>query len=274
LKFDTAPGSINNMQFILGIEATLCIAFAVSLEFFLDYNKYAGAVAIYIGFVVLGFLVLAQVGWIWGKTRSLASTPPHQPTHPAAPPSPDQPPFPETTTPLASGETRPAKSGPATNSMAVVTVIAILFSLVFVPPLDLLFTGPDLEIYEAEGSGRSDKVSFDVIVINKGGIPAAGIIQLRIKNDTVELPAADTNRIEGFGKWEVKDTIYFNQSRTVYKKEKWYVILYYNGEKIEEVRLAGAPYCTIVPLLVIPAIAMVWFDARKHPAEKPRTKKK
>lgn len=114
---------------------------------------------------------------------------------------------------------------------------------------------------------------IDVMIINRGGYSAAGKIELRLNNETLDIPAAETDRINGFGQWHVEKEVYVGFKNGTERKQKFNVTLYHNGEFIESKEMVELPGFGIFELILAVVIIAIIIKIRKYRGKRSRKNK-
>jgi len=159
---------------------------------------------------------------------------------------------------LSTRSEAPAMSPPRRmNPMVTLCVAGALLLILFMPPLQELGSGPELEIYWNQRSGDSDlsdrnthpvAVDVEAWVINRGAGAASGAIRLEVHNDTLRFVIGSTDSISGFGSWHVKAQIELAKNRAARRNV---TIHLYIDDRPVDVRLMETPgFEAVVPLAV------------------------
>jgi len=249
-------------------------------EGFLVAAKPAGAATMYLFMLVLGFsaigLILLSREEHLKRLREEAErrssldpgrTLPYQPPREALPDErPAQPPA--------------ARAGPR-PAYLVATIGAVLF-IAFLPPLWVLDTGPDLEIYwqirnDVDGDPQRAELHVRAMVINRGAEAAVGLIELTVSYNLTRIPGingtpniavyplAECGRMDGFGSWYVEVNITVNNWNR--GNQRPMITLSFNGREIETQRIrvpAPNPLLALAAVMVLKVLSDRWKGRRRH----------
>ncbi len=151
------------------------------------------------------------------------------------------------------------------------------------PPVWVLDTGPDLDLYWQLGgkptSGEGgQRVHVRAMVVNRGGGTAFGLIELTIsynhtdrhvRNATPEItdyPLAECERIDGFGSWNVDSNVTIRDWEQGNRTPM--ITLSINGRELETQKLripAANPLLALAAVLFIKALSDRWRGRGRRP---------
>jgi len=224
-------------------------------ETFLVALKAPGAVTMYFmmavtGICAMGFILTARREHFRylderSPTPDEATTP--GPSPPAQLPPEKRPPTPH-----------PAKMGTRPAYILLAASAALL--VIFLPPLSVLGTGTDLELYwqlrTGDSKNKFEHATPDVfvraMVINRGAKAAEGLVELVVHNDTLDFPVDSIQSIDGFGSWYVEYTIQIPNNTAA--RRNITMSLLFNGEVLDT-QLMKVP--ALDPLLALAAVMMI-----------------
>lgn len=162
---------------------------------------------------------------------------------------------------------------------ATIGIITAILLLIFLPPLNVVIEGPDLEINKAEGeliingskkSTRSlEGLRVDIIIVNNGGITATGVIEVKIHNNSFNKTIDITKRLDGFGLWHIKGDIPFDSPRNLSEKEDprldYNATLIHNGKILEEKEIVPIPNpCSMWVIILTFLIVTIWITRKRR----------
>ena len=212
-----------------------------------------GAAMLYIALLAMGICAIylsvraREEHLKWLRLRS-----PEEPVRPAVRPPPE--PSPEMTA------APPRLEGRRMKPAHIIIVASLVLSVVFFPPVWVLDTNPDLELYwqvrtsDETGDIAPDesKIMVEAMVINRGAAAAVGVIKLVVHNDTGEFPVGAIDGMQGFGSWYIKKDVYIPNKREA--RRNITISLIHNGQVLDT-QIMRIP--DINPALALAAIVVI-----------------
>jgi len=221
------------------------------VERFLFTDRVIGSVVVYLCFLLLGLMALAGSVLHYRWCVHLKAKPAVRPVNSAK-------------RAWANPKGNRTERG-GSKPMVACAVAAILFFVIFLPPLEKVVAEPRLEINQAYGHPKYGLLEVGIVVVNRNGGTAEGEIALRISNDTINMPVANTSIIEGFGQWRVEKVIRMNASSNVsLEKLNLSISLFFKGKMVQKrmLKRGGIP-CDVTLLFIAIVVTAIWLTGRR-----------
>ena len=240
---------IVHIKWILIIQVIITFVLLFSYEYFQTSQRATGAIVILAMFVILGVLMLGEGFLVYHAIRIPSGV------------------VVDKEVKARSAKPEPKKSPSRqkydlTNPVPFIALVAMLFLVMFLPPIERLVTEPDVEIFDAKINGNMLKVT----VINKGGMRADGGIGLIVSNSTVAFFIKGPDGIDGFEKWVCEKDVRllnftFNGS---IKKQSLNVTLSYSGKLVDFKRAHPPTSCApFIPMILLSVMMCTYVNGRK-----------
>jgi len=253
-----------NLRNLVWAGALTAILPLVVFEASWESNKAAGSLFLsaLADFLAIYSLVLAA--YVSGGLRAWPAWAPAAPTYPysvlpgagseAAPPI-----SPATGADSTKFHYSASSGNPTGSAWKPLLLLAVVLPLVFVPPMERLWSGPVLEIADESGTGTQESkvVEIYVRVVNRGGQATSGPVEIRVSNATGVVASTIVGSLEGFG---VRNVSFHVEVSTLSKARplNFNISLLYKGRQVDAgnvhivISTAG---CMIVPMIVTVALA-------------------